>query len=414
MKELTLTLAGIAVLAFSAKTNALETQEIVNKALPSVVAMMPYNETTKVAFTGTGWFISSNRIVTNSHVVTGDFTGISIINVATGQKYTVDHVSYNNVATDVAIVTVVEANSTHLDISVLNPAVGMNVVIVGNPDEQYGKVFYGKLGGTNNGPPDKQYSGTLVEAPIIAGSSGSPVLDTNGDVIAMIWGSADPKKGGEGYAVNLQTLTLANLATVDLHLGKVGPLIQAAPIVVPKSHEEFVALVNKAFDDTDEFAGLVVPTKFGETVQGKDVSFTAVEDGPAFKAIATPVVLYMQESLKGTDCAGLFFQRLLSFYGEENITYPEVKAKDDAYNQKWVCRSIKIDYANVTVLKINWDGPTRYLVCVPFSFKMTDKKGKVRSGSSVTAAYVQPSRHTGDNSPDYFIARIGDAGKKVN
>jgi S1-C subfamily serine protease len=73
---------------------------------------MPYNTRTKNAYEATGWFITSNRIVTNSHVISVTFDKMDIINVATGQKYTVDHVAYNNAATDIAVLVVNESNNT--------------------------------------------------------------------------------------------------------------------------------------------------------------------------------------------------------------------------------------------------------------------------------------------------------------
>jgi hypothetical protein len=183
-------------------------------------------------------------------------------------------------------------------------------------------------------------------------------------------------------------------------------------MVYTKSQEEY----NKAVDDAfPSIPGLVTPTKFGETIQLKDGgSLTEVIDAPARKAIATPVVLYMQESLKGTDCSDLFYIHLQMYYGEENVTYTEVKAKDDAYNQKWVRRSLTIDYPNIVVVKVNGSNPARYLVTVPFSFKMVDKDGKVRKGTSTTIAAVQPDRYNDSKRPAYFIISIGDAGKKTN
>ena len=373
--------------------NALTTQEIVNRALPSVVAILPYNDNTKKSFEATGWFISNNRIVTNSHVITGDYTGVNIINVATGQKYTVDHVSYNNVATDVAVITVIESNSTYLGLSMLGmvPAKGTDVVIIGNPKEQYGKVTEGILGGTTNSAPDKNESGTMVMATVIGGNSGSPVLDPNGDVVGMIWGSTDKVNGGNGLAVNIQTLTLANLDSVDLNLGRI---VGNAP--APSSPTE-----TKAEDS------LVVPKTFGSTRQGNTYTFTRVLDQDGIVAVALPVVAYIQRSMKGEVYAGCFFQTIHEFFDKKDITYAEAKAIDDAYNQKWVKRSIKIDYEGIIVEQVNWSGNPTYMVSVPIAWNVTDKHGKTRTGSGWTTAYVRPGKYADDSGKlGYFIGSI--------
>jgi hypothetical protein len=57
---------AIALTMATISAYALTTQEIVNQSLPSVVAIIVTNANTKESFEGTGWFITSNRIVTNT------------------------------------------------------------------------------------------------------------------------------------------------------------------------------------------------------------------------------------------------------------------------------------------------------------------------------------------------------------
>jgi S1-C subfamily serine protease len=379
------------VLAVNA--NALTTQEIVNQSLTSIVTIVISNSKTNERWEGTGWFIAANRIVTNSHVAASKETydEMQIINVATGQKYSIDHLSYNNVLTDVAVITVNESNPSHLNLSTrsTSPAPGIPVIIIGNPGEQYGRVIEGMLGETVNSIPDKHESGMLVIAPIIGGSSGSPVIDPNGEVVGMIWGASDDHT--KGLAVNIQTLTLAQLDSIN-----VTTVVTNAPSPSFSPSQEV----------TNEYVGLPTPKNFGATRQGKTYTFTMVTDKDAYIAIAGPVVVYIQKSLEGANCAGLFMMKLGRFYDQNNITYIQAKAIDDAYNVKWVKRSIKIDYANVTVERVNWDGDTTYMVGIPITWRVTDKHGKTRTGSGHTIAYVQPSHHHGTNEPAYFIASI--------
>jgi S1-C subfamily serine protease len=106
--------------------DAMSRAEIVNRAKPSVVAIMPINSATKDSWEGTGWFVSGNRIVTNSHVISSEtYDSLKIVNIATGKEYTVNHVAYNNTATDIAVLVVNETNSTYLGLSSLRPDKGL-------------------------------------------------------------------------------------------------------------------------------------------------------------------------------------------------------------------------------------------------------------------------------------------------
>jgi hypothetical protein len=90
MKKLMLT--GLVLIAsWMEDVQALPPQQIVNQAKPSVVAIILSNSTNYRYSEGTGWFISENRIVTNSHVVNAEgFDHYQITNLATGQDYLID------------------------------------------------------------------------------------------------------------------------------------------------------------------------------------------------------------------------------------------------------------------------------------------------------------------------------------
>jgi hypothetical protein len=86
------------------------------------------------------------------------------VNIATGKKYTVNHVAYNNTATDIAVLVVNETNSTYLGLSSLRPDIGLEIVLIGNPNEQYGKVVTGTLGPANPHGFDKYENYMLINA----------------------------------------------------------------------------------------------------------------------------------------------------------------------------------------------------------------------------------------------------------
>jgi S1-C subfamily serine protease len=162
----------LAWLASSSSVHALTTQEIVDKSLPSIVAIIETNSATGDRWEGTGWFVSTDRIVTNSHVMDDQkYDHIEFINVATGEKYMPKGLSYDNSATDIAIITIDESTPNHLLLSSLEPKEGMGVVMIGNPKEEYGKVTLGTLGLTVNVGFGKRYNGTIINGEIHGGAS---------------------------------------------------------------------------------------------------------------------------------------------------------------------------------------------------------------------------------------------------
>jgi hypothetical protein len=234
------------VIATGTDARALSTVEIVNHAKSAVVAIMLMNSATKEGWEATGWFVSGHRIVTNSHVIsTVTYDTLQIVNIATGEPYTVNHLAYNNTATDVAVLVVNETNATSLALSSLRPAEGLRVVVIGNPNEQYGKVVTGTLGPSHLYGLDKRENWTVIKANIQKGSSGSPVLDSNGDVIGMIWGDAkdDPNIG---LAVTLSTLQLAQLEIIDLNLDRIAgtpaPAASPSPVVPTIAEKRWVEI----------------------------------------------------------------------------------------------------------------------------------------------------------------------------
>jgi serine protease Do len=209
-----------AVAAFAAEVSyGLTTQEIADQSRSSVVLIVEENTATHVYWKETGWFITENRIVTNNHIVSNpdSFNRLYLINVETGQRYTLDHIAYNDGTTDVAVIVINESNSTHLNLSELNPAAGMDVVVIGNPEGAHGKVTTGTIEEVYEYEGNKRTNFISLDAGIQKGSSGSPVLDTNGYVLGMIWGGRDTGDG-HGAAVNVKTLQLAQIDVVDYRL----------------------------------------------------------------------------------------------------------------------------------------------------------------------------------------------------
>jgi S1-C subfamily serine protease len=107
--------AAIAALASEA-SYGLSTEEIVARSKFSVVAIIEEDTASGQYWKGTGWFITGNRIVTNEHVVNNPqpFDRFRIINLATKEEYTVDHLASADEATDVAVIVINGWNTSHL------------------------------------------------------------------------------------------------------------------------------------------------------------------------------------------------------------------------------------------------------------------------------------------------------------
>lgn len=240
MRSSKILLIAAALVAYAGVSYGLTPSEIVARSKSSVVAIIEENTTTGEYWEGTGWFITGNRIVTNEHVVNNPhpFDRLRIVNVATKQEYTSNHIAYRNETTDVAVIVVNESNATHLNLSSRNPALGMNVIVIGNPLKECGKATSGTITEVFNQGTDKRTNALVLDAGIQQGSSGSPVLDyKNGDVIGMIWG-ADDSGDGTGAAVQIKTLELARVDVVETKVALALSPDKPAPraeLVVPRA-----------------------------------------------------------------------------------------------------------------------------------------------------------------------------------
>jgi hypothetical protein len=379
---------------------ALTTAEIVAKAKPAVVSIEQIDTINNQAWQGTGWFYGDGKtVVTNAHILKGRYNVLKVYNVATGKEYTIDHVNYLNTKDDVAALTVREENDAFLAISDVAPVEGSNVTVIGNPKEHYGTVTTGIVSALRTDP--KAGSVMQISAPISHGSSGSPVLNDSGEVIGMVWGG-DPQNDAHdlNYAVPQDLLKSDLFGIAVFNIG--GPLafatIPSAQTTQPPTN-----------DKVQTASSLPAPNQFGATRQGNQCTFTRVlGDKKALIAIALPVLTYLKNMEAGVRSDALFLQNLGTYFSKHNVTYDQAVALDHLYFNAWPNRKYDIDYENIVVEKLGWDGPDAYMVTVPF--RETIKKGKtVKAFSNTAEAYVMPSRHQNTGIEDYFISSVWSA-----
>jgi S1-C subfamily serine protease len=399
--KITLMVAQIVSATFNAKQAvALTTAEIVAKAKPAVVSIEQIDTINNQAWQGTGWFYGDGKtVVTNAHILTGTYNVLKVHNVATGKEYTIDHVNYLNPKDDVAALTVREENDGFLAISDVAPVEGNNVTVIGNPKEHYGTVTTGIVSALRSDP--KAGSTMQISAPISHGSSGSPVLNDNGEAIGMVWGG-DPQTDAHdlNYAVPQDILKSDLFGVSSFNIG--GPLAFATLPSAQSTQSPTNGTVRTA-------SSLPAPSQFGATRQSRLYTFTRVlGDKQAIIGISLPVVTYLKNMEAGVRSDGLFLQKLDTYLSMHNVTYDQAAARDRAYFKAWPNRKYDIDYENIVIEKLGWDGPDVYMVTVPF--RETIKKGKiVETFSRIAEAYVMPSRHQNTGIEDYFISSVWSA-----
>ena len=135
--------------------------------------------------TGSGWILSSNEVVTNRHVA----EGATHIEVTTydGRDYVVNS-SVIALTPDLALLTLDDVFTESATIAQVDPKSGAPLTIVGYPLGSALTVEKGRY--LNNESDELGASGEdvwLIDAHIEQGSSGSPVYDEDGRVVAIVY-----------------------------------------------------------------------------------------------------------------------------------------------------------------------------------------------------------------------------------
>jgi len=151
---------------------------------PSVVVVQRYDEKKQKTGIGTGFFVSSGgNVVTNHHVLRGATS--ADIRVSSGKVYPVRNVMAEDPENDLIMVSVEipPYEVQPLTVRASLPAIGERVVVIGSPMGLDQTVSDGIVSAIR----DLQGSRKVIQitAPISPGSSGSPVVNMKGDVIAV-------------------------------------------------------------------------------------------------------------------------------------------------------------------------------------------------------------------------------------
>src|ERR1051325_8842146 len=157
--------------------------ELVRRIKPSAVAIETFDSHGEKLSRGSGFFIESDRIVTNRHVIEGAYR--AEIHSSTGAVYPVKGVLAVDAEGDLAVLKIDTpvAYIRPLPLDRTSPQEGESVVVIGNPLGLEGSVTNGIVSAVRDIPT----FGRIIQitAPISSGSSGSPVVNMQGQVIGI-------------------------------------------------------------------------------------------------------------------------------------------------------------------------------------------------------------------------------------
>ncbi|HEY3039906.1 MAG TPA: tetratricopeptide repeat protein [Pyrinomonadaceae bacterium] len=157
--------------------------ELVRRIKPSAVAIETFDSRGEKLSRGSGFFIDLDRVVTNRHVIDNAYR--AEVHSHNGNIYAVKGVIAVDAEGDLALLRV-EAPPNQvrpLSLDRTSPQEGESIVVIGNPFGLEGSVTNGIVSAVRDIPT----FGRIIQitAPISPGSSGSPVVNMQGQVIGV-------------------------------------------------------------------------------------------------------------------------------------------------------------------------------------------------------------------------------------
>ena len=186
-RELSFALQFLCLLPILIATSSTHAQdllpELVRRIKPSAVAIETFDSRGEKLSRGSGFFVETDRIVTNRHVLEGAYR--AEVHSSTGSVYPVKGVLAVDAEGDIALLKIdAPANQVRpLPLDKTSPQEGESVVVIGNPLGLEGSVTNGIVSAVRDIPT----FGRIIQitAPISSGSSGSPVVNMQGQVIGI-------------------------------------------------------------------------------------------------------------------------------------------------------------------------------------------------------------------------------------
>lgn len=175
------------IIIFLLPTNSFAQRSIpslVKKIQPAIVLITVYDAQGKESGQGSGFFVSQEgEVITNLHVVSD--ASSAIVKTATGAMFKVTGIVAKDEKRDLAkiIIDTKDDSFPYLNLSPTVPKVGERIFVIGSPFGLESTVSDGLVSAIRTFPE----IGNIIQisAPISPGSSGSPVLNLNGQVVGV-------------------------------------------------------------------------------------------------------------------------------------------------------------------------------------------------------------------------------------
>ena len=183
-KPCLLLFAGIVLTSLSVAHADQTLVDLIKKVKPCVVLIETFDKDNKPIGQGSGFFIDNKgRLITNHHVVEGAYS--ATIKTSTGKEYPVQGIVAKDTEADIVklVVNLPDANMTFLNLSENVPSEGDDIIVVGNPLGLESSVSTGIVSAVRDIPVFGKV--LQITAAVSHGSSGSPVLNTKGEVIGI-------------------------------------------------------------------------------------------------------------------------------------------------------------------------------------------------------------------------------------
>lgn len=185
MRRTHLLALGILFLAFVPTLTYSQDQlpDLVRRIKPSAVAVETFDARGEKLSRGSGFFIALDRIVTNRHVIEGAYR--AEVHLNSGHTYQVKGVAAVDAEGDLALLKIDAPPNLARPLSLdrTSPQEGESIVVIGNPFGLEGSVTNGIVSAVRDIPG----FGRIIQitSPISPGSSGSPVVNMQGQVIGV-------------------------------------------------------------------------------------------------------------------------------------------------------------------------------------------------------------------------------------